>query len=140
MKIFKKYVFQYHGACFPRRRQQHEWRRVSNICCCWTQQRVRWGKFKMLNVNFVGKWIRVSILQNDIVPVNYFFHVGRPNTIVNGKINMHISTQGELVKSLMPVKDHASLVRVLAELTQNVMDWAFHEDKSVRVPFGVTGF
>ena len=73
------------------------------------------------------------------MPVNDFFHVGRPKTVVNGNINMHVSTNGELVKSLMPLKDQTSLVRVLAELTQNVLDWAFDEDKTVRVPFGVTG-
>ena len=40
---------------------------------------------------------------------------------------MRLSTSGVLVESLMPRKDSESLVRVLGELTQNVMDWAFGE-------------
>ena len=59
---------------------------------------------------------------------------------MNGKVGMHISTKGDLVKSLMPSMDMPSLVKVLAELTQNVMDWAFSVDNSYRVPFGSLGF
>ena len=54
-------------------------------------------------------------------------HMGKPKHVVLGNISMRLSTSGVLVDSLMPRKDNESLVRVLGELTQNVMDWAFGE-------------
>ena len=51
--------------------------------------------------------------------------MGTPATVVCGEMNMKLSTCGDLVKSLLPAKDFPSLVRVVAELTQNVMDWAY---------------
>ena len=55
--------------------------------------------------------------------------MGKPKTIVHGDITMRLSTEGELVDSLMPRKDLQSLVRVFGEVSQNVMDWAFEEGK-----------
>ena len=51
--------------------------------------------------------------------------MGTPRTIVRGNMSMKLSTSGDLVKSLFPTKDFSSLVRVVAEITQNVMDWAY---------------
>ena len=59
--------------------------------------------------------------------------MGKPKHVVCGDICMRLSTSGGLVDSLMPSKDNESLVRVLGELTQNVMDWAFGE-ASYNVP------
>ena len=50
--------------------------------------------------------------------------MGRPHTVVCGNVSMHMSTSGQLVTALLPRKDGPSLCRVIAELTQNVMDWA----------------
>ena len=49
----------------------------------------------------------------------------RPHTVVCGNVCMHMSTTGQLVNALLPRKDRPSLCQVIAELTQNVMDWAF---------------
>ena len=51
--------------------------------------------------------------------------MGSPPKIVLGSVNMHLRTNGELVNCLLPRKDLQSLVKVIAELTQNVMDWCF---------------
>ena len=59
--------------------------------------------------------------------------MGRPHTVVCGNVCMHMSTSGDLVKALLPRKDGASLCRVIAELTQNVMDWAFAQVQEFRV-------
>ena len=50
--------------------------------------------------------------------------MGSPARIVFGSVNMHLRTDGDLVKALLPRKDVQSLVKVIAELTQNVMDWS----------------
>ena len=53
--------------------------------------------------------------------------MGKPKTVVFGNISMRLSTCGGFVEALMPKKDLESLVRVLGEVTQNVMDWCFEE-------------
>ena len=78
-------------------------------------------------------------IQEPELYVNGLVRMGRPRTFVNGKVNMHLSTTGDLVKSLMPSMDMPCLVKVLAELTQNVMDWAFSVDNSYRLRFGSLG-
>ena len=78
-------------------------------------------------------------VQEPKLDANGLVRMGRPRTVVNGKVDMHLSTTGDLVKSLMPSMDMPSLVKVLAELTQNVMDWAFSTDNSYRLTFGPLG-
>ena len=78
-------------------------------------------------------------IQKPVIPQNGVFKMGQPRTVVNGIVPMHISTTGNLVQSLMPSRDKPSLVRVLAELTQNVMDWTFSQDNSCPVPFKTPG-
>ena len=82
------------------------------------------------NINDFGAPMQVI---NGIMPM------GKPRTVVHGNMSMHISTDGELVRALMPSKDVASLVKVIAELTQNVMDWAFSENMSCQVLFEIEG-
>ena len=65
--------------------------------------------------------------------------MGRPQSIVCGNVCMHMSTCGQLVKALLPKKDMPSLIRVLAEVTQNVMDWAFCQGKSLSMSSLIPG-
>ena len=53
--------------------------------------------------------------------------MGTPKSIVRGDICMRLSTERDLVSSLMPKKDLQSLVKAFGEVSQNVMDWTFEE-------------
>ena len=50
-------------------------------------------------------------------------HAGNPKTVILGDLCTNISTNGDFVKSLLPSNVTYRFTTVIAEVTQNLVDW-----------------